>query len=113
VDEFSTGVYHVERFAGGTYVNGVWTKSGESTFDIKALIIPAGGAELLRLPEGERMKETFKVLSVSELKAAGADVGAPDRITLPRGIFEVKTIDDFTAAAGFYVYVAQRVDRGD
>lgn len=112
VDEFSTGTYSVERFTSGAYTGGVYVATSESTFDIKALIIPAGGAELLRLTEGDRIRETFKVLSVSALRT-GETGGKPDRISLPRGVFEVKTIEDFTAAAGFFVYLVQRVDLGD
>lgn len=112
VNEFATGLYAVDRFASGAFTQGVYAPTVESSFTIKALIVPAAGAELLRLPEGERTNETFKVLSVTELKM-GRGVGRPDRITLPRGLFEVKTIDDFTAAAGFYSYVVQRVDLGD
>lgn len=112
VDEFATGTYQVTREAVGTHVQGAYVKGAQSTFTIKALIIPAAGQELLKLPEGERSKETFRVLSVSELKS-DQDVGDPDRIDLPRGTFEVKVIEDFTAAAGFYRYLVQRVDLGD
>lgn len=113
VNEFAGGAtYPVERFSGGSYVQGVYAPTGESTFNITAIVIPAGGEQLLKLPEGERTKETFLLLSTTELKA-GVDAGAADRVTLPRGVFEVKTIDDFTLAAGFYRYLVQRVDLGD
>lgn len=113
VNDFATGVYDVERFSAGAYVNGAYTPTGSSILHVKALVLPAGGEQLLRLPEGQRAIETFMVLSVTELKM-DETTSKPDRITIPgRGVFEVKTVEDFTAAGGFYRFVVQRVDLGD
>lgn len=113
VNDFATGIYDVERFEPGAYPGGVYTPAGSTILHVKALVMPAGGQELLRLPEGDRTTESFTVLSVTELKT-NETISQADRITIPpRGVFEVRVVEDWTAAGGFYKYLVQRVDLGD
>lgn len=113
VNDFATGIYDVERFGAGSYIDGTYTGSGSTILHVKALVMPASGQALMRLPEGDRSTETFTVLSVTELKT-NETVSQADRITIPdRGVFEVAVVEDWTAAGGFYKYMVQRVDLGD
>ncbi len=112
VDGFSTGTYSVERFGAGNYTDGLYTPSGSATLQVRAMVVPAGGAELQRLPEGDRLKEAYTVLSTAELKT-NETVSQADRITLPRGVFEVSTVEDWRDAGGFFKYLVTRVDLGD
>lgn len=113
VNDFATGIYAVTRFDVGTYVDGVYVAGSTSTLQVKALVMPAGGQELRKLPEGLQDVETFMVLSVTELKMDDT-VSAPDRLVIPgRGTFELKKVEDWTAAGGFYKYLVQKVDQGD
>lgn len=113
LDDLQTGIYEVERFGAGGYVDGVYDPSTSDTMQVSAMVVPAGPRELQRLPEGDRTKEVFTVLSAVEL-LTNETVSQADRITIPpRGVFEISAVEDWSAAAGFYKYLATRVDDSD
>ncbi len=60
---------------------------------------PAGPAELLHLPEGDRVRRTCAVWSLSELRHG-------DRITLADGeTYELQAVGEWSGVAGYYAAV--------
>ena len=58
----------LERAAVGDYVDGIW-ESGSPTLSSHAgSITPATANDLLKLPEGERQKETMRLITQFQLK---------------------------------------------
>lgn len=74
--EFSTP-FQVERTS-GAFVDGIWTKDTPVTTNQIGSITPATPNDLLKLPEGERQKETLRLITKFDLNisknSAEADI---------------------------------------
>lgn len=109
IDSFSTGTYTVTRRDTPSYVAGVATAGGTSTFTITAAVVPSSGRDLLRLPEGRRSIESKTVYSATMLRVG--EQGGPDAdlISIDGANFEVQTSGQWPdVSTGFYVAIVQR-----
>lgn len=57
----------VKRYGEGSWVDGYFVNSVETTLNIEANVQPLKGRELLTLPEADRTKESIKVYCVETL----------------------------------------------
>lgn len=96
--------------AAATYVNGVATAGATSAFTIAyAVIVPASGRQLQRLPEGRRSQETRAVYTAGALLVgAQAGVSEADLITLDGAVWECQSASSWAAAVGYYEALIQR-----
>lgn len=108
----ASGTYTVTRQTGGSYVNGIWTPGGSSTFSIVASIQPTSGEDLVRLPEGVRTRELVTVFTPTELQVKNAPAGTEaDRIAYKGASYEVQTVEKWDEQGGFYRAVAAKIEQ--
>ena len=59
----------VRRYTGSGYVNHKWVKGNTYTdFTILASLHPLSGVDIQFLPEGERSRESYKIVTDTKLK---------------------------------------------
>jgi len=95
VQEFSTGVYEVERMTSpGQYVEGVWVPGSTSKLTVRGSLQPMSMRDLQMLPEGERVKQTYKLYTDSLLFTGreGA-MRSPDRVCVNQEWFRVHSTE--------------------
>ena len=63
--DFSTS-FQVERTT-GNFVDGLWVKDAPDTTDQIGSITPATANDLIKLPEGERQRETMRLITQFQL----------------------------------------------
>ena len=84
----------------------------EKTFTVDASVQPMTQKELQRLPEGQRARGAVTVFSVTELKTVEtSETRIPDRFALNGVNYQILSVDDWFSTAGFFKYVATRVER--
>jgi hypothetical protein len=91
---FATGTYDVKRF--GPTVRGADGKTDTqvpTTIPAVAVIQPATGEEMRRMPEGKRTDGLIRIHSVIELKTSGP-AQEPDIITVKGVEYQVQHVDD-------------------
>lgn len=99
--------YNVLRSSGGAYVNGVWTDS-TTTIQVFAAKQSLSGHEVVRIPEGDRTRQRFKLYSADflqpndDISKARADV-----VTLPEGKFQVESCEPWT---NFYKAIIVKIE---
>lgn len=81
--------------------DGEAVEADPDTFDVLAYVQPASGDVLGRLSQGERLSETRVMYTTTKLQS----YGAPDRVLLGDGTFEVSDVEDWTVAGGDYFKV--------
>ncbi len=102
------------RRGAGSYVAGEWVDGTLTTSSLTASVQPAGGQDLLRLPESLRTRDAVKVfVGPGELRTADERTGlAADRILHEGEEYEVVGVEEFTATQMPHVEaMAVRVDR--
>ena len=104
-----SGTYTVTRYAAGDYDEGVYEEGATSTFTIDASVQPAGGKDLERLPEGERLKDYLTVLTPTELRTR-ADAASPDRVSIDGATYEVVEVADWFSEGNFYRALVHRLE---
>lgn len=68
--------------------------------------------DLLALPEGLRNQGTVKLYTQCKLETAElSENRTPDKFVHDGVTYEVKTVDDWTSAGGYFKVIATRVDR--
>lgn len=91
----------------GSYVNGLWVSGTPTTTQITASVQPAVGNDLLRLPEGQRNRETLKVISLGEMRTADPTLDQQaDTFDLYGRTYQVEQVLPWGGA--FYEALAQR-----
>lgn len=79
-----------------------------STMTVKAMVHPASGEDLLRLPEGRRADRVVAAFTVEALRTAGAGAEA-DLIVVDGQDFEVQHVESWDSLGAFWRSVAMRV----
>ncbi len=98
----------LRRRAAGSTALGRFTPGSVTTTTISAVVVPASGRDLLRLPEGERASATIRVLIESELLATP---GSPDELTFQGVTWVVKHVARWSIGS-FYDCLAQQKMEG-
>jgi hypothetical protein len=105
-----SGPIDVTRGSPGTWVNGRYVPGPTSQLTLDAVVAPARARDLKRLPEGQRTEETKVVLTKEALHTAHAPDGSPaDRISYGGETYEVVSVEDWSAVAGFWYVLAEKV----
>lgn len=105
VESFATGTYEVSRRAAATFLRGVAVPASPQTFAIRASVQPAGGKDLLRLPEGRRTNETRVIFTTTQLYTG--DQGSAyeaDVVTVDGEGWEIQHCEDWVQAGGGVAY---------
>lgn len=79
-----------------------------TTLTVKAVVHPANGRDLQRLPEGARADETIAVFTVAELKTA-ATANEPDLISVGGRSFEIVHVEPWDVLGNFFRCLAMRL----
>lgn len=104
----ATGTYPVTRTAAGTYVGGSYVPGATVSLTVEAVVVPASGRQLERLPEGQRSKDTIAIYSPTELRTASVDGPPADRLTWQGASYEVQSVKPWNEAGGFFEALAVR-----
>lgn len=103
-----SGTYSLKRHGAGDYVEGVFVPGSVTTSTIQASVQPAGGKELQRLPEGERLQDYLAVWTTSELLTLEGS-RAPDRLVIDGAEYEVVAVEDWLSEGNYYKAIVHRV----
>lgn len=112
IGTLETGTFAVERRPNAPPVYGIQTTGQPAEFirfNITASAQPAGGKELLRLPELRRTEETRVIYTLAELFTGGQ--GQPylsDLVTMDGEKWEVQNVEKWQDGTGYYKVLAQR-----
>lgn len=111
IAELATGSYEITRTAAGTWseTTGEYTPGATTTETIDAVVVPASGEQLQRLPEGLRSSSSIAVYTAVALKPAEANGAPGDRLTWGGQVFEVQVVKPWNEAGGFCEAVAVRI----
>jgi hypothetical protein len=91
----------VTRTAVGSYVDGVYVPGAESTLVVQAAVFPLSGEMLKRMPDGLDSSSVREVFTVSALRVS-APAQIPDRVTIDGALWQVETVENWSAAGNFY-----------
>lgn len=80
-------------------------------FTLAASVQPAGGRQVLRLPEGLRSTETIALWTSTELRGALEEGATGDRLTWQGTVYEVQVVKPWRQA-GYFEAIATRVPHG-
>lgn len=84
-------------------VNGKYTPIGEpEKFECRALVYPLNGRDLMLVPEGNRYKEQYWMITYKKLRDS-------DRVVRDGDNFEVQSVENWN---GFYRARIMRIDVG-
>lgn len=101
INRFKKDVVTVKRKAAGSYIEGVFTDGEETEIEITGSIQPLNGKELLVLSEGNRVKDTIKIYTDSELRTDKSSTCVADLIEYNNKIWQVMNVFDYsTTIAG-------------
>jgi len=102
----------IERFGGGAYVDGRWVNEQPTQVALTANVQPAGGRQLMRLPEGDRTRDNITVWSTSELRPVARAQGKPGDLVLWNGErYEVIQLNDWSANGDYWEATCAKVDQ--
>ncbi len=102
----------VARTAAGTITLGRVTAGASSALSISASVQPATPEDMKRLPEGQRIDETIKLYTTTELKTVDVDAQtAADRITYDGQVYEVQQVTPWSEVGGYWRVFAKRTGR--
>lgn len=73
----------------GSYVNGVWTTSPDSTISISASVQPAQPKDLETLPEGRRVSAAFRLYTSAVLQVGDAAGQQADIVEIDGDDYEI------------------------
>lgn len=110
--EACASTHIVEDIAAGTRTaEGLTTRGAITTFEIRALIVPATPEQLDRLPTGQRPNRTIAVFTGTELRTADTPGGKPAHVVRYLGKrFEVGDVSNWEAGS-FFEVLAQEIKR--
>lgn len=78
----------ITRKATGSYVNGHYVEGAGTNNSIQANVQPLSGSQILQLPEADRQKESWAVLTESEIRVN-------DIVTRNSKTYEVQRVEDY------------------
>jgi len=89
MSSFRVHTLSVKRMS-GSYVNGEWTASQDSSFSIKASVQPLKASETQFLPEGRRNSKSYHLFTDTDLLPARDQAGKnADVVTIDGEEYEV------------------------
>lgn len=104
----ATGTYPLTRGSAGSFVGGDYVPGATVAMTIEAVIVPASGRQLERLPEGQRTKDVIAIYSPTELRTASV-AGAPaDQVEWSGAQYQVQSVKAWNEAGGFFEALAVR-----
>lgn len=109
IDELATGIYLVHRFGPSVFVDGEKVTTSSSDLNCTAVVFPAGGRQIMRLPEGQRAMQIIGIITATELLTAEAG-HEPDQLRYNGEWYQVQQTDRWQQSGGFWAYVGQRVN---
>ncbi len=90
--------------------HGRWQEQAKEELSIDAVVQPARGQELQRLPEGRRTSETIKVYTTTKLLSAEVDTqNQPDVLVWQGREYQVETIDPWDEYGNYFKALALKV----
>lgn len=112
VDTFASPVpvYRLRRGHTALDGDGFISTAAPQRVQIKAVVYPATGRDVMVLPEGKRGEETIHVISVADLRGPSPGANPADQIEYQGKTYEVQTLKDWSANARFYSVLATRVN---
>lgn len=113
ITTLATETVSVARPAASSYnSDGILVVGGTaSTFSAAAVVVPATGKDLQRLPEGFNTREVVALLTAAELRTASDVAGTrADVVTLTEGTYEVFHVENWKRSGNFYRSLAMKVE---
>lgn len=94
----------------GSYVAGDFGPTATETLTLRGVVHPATGADMKKLPEGERVEGAIRVYTLERVRLSSRASGdLADRI-LHNGVeYEAATVEDWSTF-GYYLTIATRVE---
>jgi len=90
--------------------HGRWKEAPTEEISIDAVVQPARGKELQRLPEGRRTSESIKVYTTTPLFSAEVeDQNQPDILVWQGKKYQIETIDNWEEYGDYYKALALKV----
>ena len=95
IDSFVTGTYTVSRSGEGYYREGIWQPGAVETLEVKGSLQPLTAREIkVAVPEGERLKQTYKFYSDKPLNVIGTQkLKTSDKVEINGETFKVIGFD--------------------
>lgn len=106
-----TGTYVVTRAAEGSRTKGRFVAGSTSTLNVDAVVQPMSGMEMQELPEGMRTDETIRIYSATELYTDAGGTRDPDLFAYNGNSYEVKIVNRWSEAGGYWKVIAQKKGR--
>lgn len=98
--------FSVERGSAGAYVNGAFVPGATTTLVVLGSVQPLNGRELENLPEGQRVKESIKIYTATELKTVDEVNQIKADVVIDGGKrYEVQTVDRHSMSLGSHFKV--------
>jgi hypothetical protein len=110
IADLATGNYQLARVTAGSWsqTTGEYTAGATTLSTIEAVIVPASGRQLQRLPEAQRSTEAIAIYTATALRTAEASGAPGDRVTYGGRVFEVQSVKPWNEAGGFCEAIAVR-----
>lgn len=109
IDRFASD-YTVRRPGATTYVAGFPQQASATTRTVRAMVRPATGRDLERLPEGDRANETKRIWATSELFGVDVQGGrAADVFEIDGDDWELRVVWTSQPQGNYWSALAQRV----
>lgn len=103
IESFITGTYTVVRPGASTYgADGRQETETPTTFSVDAVVQPATGPDLERLPQGYQGGMTWTIWSTGELRLR-------DIITVAGEDFQVASVDEWNVSGNYWRVLAVKV----
>jgi hypothetical protein len=94
----------------GAWVDGVWTTTGTSSFDVTCSVQPASGQDLQTLPEGRRLLQTYKIFTDVEHMTVLEQKNNPDIVQIDGEPYEIVSAQAWqNAIIPHFASLAQRL----
>ena len=108
------GNVEFERATGSiTWTNGDPIDPGYNVISMRAIVQPATPRELMRLPEGDRTRETMLVHTKSQLVTTTVkDKKLADRMRYDSRTWEIVRCEDWSRQGNFWRSFAQKIEEG-
>ena len=105
--DIPTETLTVERYAAGTWVEGVFTKGVQSILNVEASVQPLRGNEIKLLPEHRRTAEAIKIYTETKMRTTDELNQLPaDVITHDGKRFEIHKVENWFIGTDIPYYKA-------
>lgn len=101
ISNFGATITGTRRTTAGYGSDGRLDAPSTSSLSLVAVVEPAGGRDLQRLPEGMRTREVKAVWTATALKSADATY-EPDLLTIEGASWEVQNVENWSTHGNYY-----------